>query len=35
MGVHWVELPFEEGGLPKQVEWGHVVHFGGQGMWYE
>ena len=35
MGVHWVELPFVEGGLPKRVEQGHVARCGGQGTWYE
>ena len=35
MGVHWVELPFEEGGLLKWVEWGHVAHCGGWGTWYK
>ena len=35
MSVHWVELPFEEGGCPKRVERGHVTRRDGQGTWYE
>ena len=35
MGVHWVELPFEEGGLLKPVEQGHMARCGGWGTWYE
>ena len=34
MGVHWVELPFEEDVLPKRVERGHVTRRGELGMWY-
>ena len=34
MGVHWVELLFEEGGCLKRVEWGHVTCRGELGMWY-
>ena len=35
MGVRWVELPFEEGGLPKWVKQGHMARCGGWGTWYK